>query len=129
MLRLLMLRVGMICLSPRLLTLALALFRGIFVSLKRFVKDPQEVLDYTIDWSQWLVSGDYITAVTATAPTGIVITSPSAASIIGSGVNATATKVWVSGGTAGTSYDIALRVTTNGTRQGERSITIQVKDL
>ena len=94
------------------------------MSLRRFVKDPQEVLDYTIDWSEWLVAGDTITAVTVTPPDGIVTTVPSAPSF-----TTTTTKIWVSGGTAGASYNIACRVTTAGTRQGERSITIQVKDL
>jgi hypothetical protein len=101
------------------------------LTLKRFIKDPQEVLDYTIDWSEWLVSGDTINAVTVTTPTGISTTTsgtpqtPAGPTVI-SGV---ATKIWVAGGTAGTSYNIACRVTTVGTRQGERSITIQVRDL
>ena len=94
------------------------------MALKRFVKDPQEVLDYVIDWSEWLVAGDTINAVTVTTPTGIVTTVPSAPSF-----TTTTTKIWVSGGTAGASYNSACRVTTVGTRQGERSITIQVKDL
>lgn len=94
------------------------------MSLKRFVKDPNEVLDYVIDWSQWLVSGDTITSAVVTAPTGITVTSPSTISW-----TTTKTTVWVSGGTAGSSYDIAIRVTTVSGRQGERSITIQCKDL
>jgi len=101
------------------------------MSLKRFVKDPQEVLDYIIDWSEWLVAGDTINAVTVTTPAGISTTTsgtpvtPAGPTVVGG----TATKVWVAGGTAGTSYDIACRVTTVGTRQGERTITIQVRDL
>lgn len=94
------------------------------MALKKFVKDPQEVLDYTIDWSQWLVTNDTITAASVTAPSGITVTSPVAIQH-----TTTATTVWVSGGTAGSSYDIAVHVTTNGGRQGERSITIQCKEL
>jgi len=100
------------------------------VSLKRFVKDPQEVLDYTIDWSEWLVAGDTINAVTVTTPAGIsTTTGGTPATPAAPSFTTTTTKIWVAGGTAGASYDIACRVTTVGTRQGERSITIQVKDL
>ena len=94
------------------------------MALKRFVKDPQEVLDYVIDWSEWLVAGDTINAVTVTTPTGIVTTVPSAPSF-----TTTTTKIWVSGGTAGDSYNIACSVNNVGTRQVERSITIQINDL
>lgn len=89
-------------------------------TLKKFVQDPDEVLDYTIDWSEWLASGDTIVAATATGPTGITV---------GQTVfTINEVTIWVQGGIAGTSYDIEIHVTTNGGRQGDRTITIQIKD-
>jgi hypothetical protein len=38
-----------------------------------FVKDPSAVLDYTIDWTAWLVAGDTIVAATWTPSSGISI--------------------------------------------------------
>lgn len=94
------------------------------MSIKKFIKDPSAVLDYTIDWSEWLSSNnDTISnASVPSAPSGLTVQSPVTHT-------ATATTVWVSGGTAGTSYDVTVRITTTGGRQDERTITITCKDL
>ena len=91
------------------------------MSLKKFTKDPNAVLDYTIDWSAWLSHQDTITNATATATTGITVNSVSRTT--------TQTTVWLSGGSAGSSYEVTVRITTNGGRTDDRSITIVCKDL
>jgi hypothetical protein len=85
----------------------------------RFIKDPQAVLDYQIDWAAWLGS-DTISASTWTAETGITIASST-------NTTTTAT-VWLSGGTVGTSYVATNHITTAGGRQDDRRIKFEVED-
>jgi hypothetical protein len=84
-----------------------------------FVKDPQAILDYVVDWTDWL-SSDTISVVAWVVPAGI--TNPSI-----SNTTKTAT-IWLSSGTAGNSYDITCRITTAGGRTDERTITVSVRN-
>ena len=84
-----------------------------------FIKDPNAVLDYTIDWSRWLGT-DTISTATWTVQTGIT-------KVTDSKTTTTAT-VWLSGGTAGTDYTVTCRITTVGVRTDDRSIKIQVRE-
>lgn len=90
--------------------------------LRVFTKTPDEVLDFAIDFTAALDSGDSISgAATWTVPSGI---TQGAVSVSG----ATAISFF-SGGTAGGAYVVQCRVTTTpGARQLERAITIQVRD-
>jgi hypothetical protein len=81
-------------------------------------KDPNEVLDYAIDWSQRL-AGDIISISTFTVPTGIVMNSQSH-------TNTMAT-IWLSGGSEGVTYDILNRVVTNGGRTMDQTVELRVK--
>ena len=85
-----------------------------------FIKDPSAVLDYAFDWSGWLQSGETIASYVITADTGIVVDSSAEA-----GGKVT---VWLSGGTAGTSYRVACKITTSAARTDERTVWIQVSD-
>ncbi len=87
--------------------------------LQTFVKDPDAVLDFGFDWSSWLATGETISAATWTVPTGLTKTSQSATSTV-----ATA---WISGGTAGTSYELACKVLTSAGRTDERTMKIIVR--
>lgn len=82
-------------------------------------KDPQAVLDYTIDWSAWL-NGDTIVGSVWTVETGITKTTDSFTS--------TVTTVWLSGGTVGKDYEITNRVTTATGRIDDRTFIIHVED-
>ncbi len=83
-----------------------------------FIKDPDEILDYKVDWSDWLVS-DTINTSTWTVPAGLTA---------GAASNTTTTATqWISGGTAGTTYTVTNRIVTAGLRTAERSITIKVQ--
>jgi diaminopimelate epimerase len=84
-----------------------------------FVKDPNAVLDYKIDWTTWL-STDTIATATWTVPAGI--TQASATN------TTTAATIWLSGGTAGTTYEVVCRVVTSGGRTDDRTIGIRVED-
>ncbi len=80
-------------------------------------KDPQATLDYRFDWSLWLVT-DTIVSVTWTVPSGITQTAAT-------NTTTTAT-IWLSGGSAGTKYTVACRVTTTAGRIDERSLIVSV---
>lgn len=89
------------------------------MSIKTFVKDPDAVLDYTGSWAAWL-KGDTILTSTWEVPTGITKDSDSHTS--------TETLIWLSGGTAGESYQLRNHITTAAGRADDRTITIKVKE-
>ena len=82
-----------------------------------YQKDPDAVLDYTIDWSSWL-GDDTISASSWTVPSGLTKDSDSNTT--------TAATVWLSGGTEGVIYTVTNQITTAGGRTDERSIKILV---
>ena len=90
--------------------------------LARFTKDPQAKLDYSIDWSAWLVSGDPIASV-SWAATGVTVSVSPAPSRSG-GV----TTVWLEGGTAGDDARVACTITTTSGRIDERTIMLRLRD-
>ena len=84
-----------------------------------FVKDPQAVLDYQINWASWL-GVDTISTSTWTLPTGITKASDTRTT--------TTTTIWLSGGTDGSSYNLVNTIVTAGGRTEERTITIVVEN-
>lgn len=85
-----------------------------------YIKDPDAILDYSINWSSWLVTGDTITTSTWTAEDGITIDDDSNTT--------TATTVWLSGGTVGESYSVTNHIVTEDGREDDRTITILVRE-
>ena len=84
-----------------------------------FIKDPDSVLDYTIDWEDWLGS-DTIATSDWTVDTGLTEDSDT---------NTTkAATIWLSSGTANTDYEVTNEITTQGLRTDNRTITIQVRE-
>jgi len=84
-----------------------------------FTKDPNAVLDYSIDWTRWL-AGDQIAASEWIVPSGLTKMADSKTS--------TSATVWLSGGTAGQSYIVTNRITTAAGRTEDRSFTIRVEE-
>jgi hypothetical protein len=85
------------------------------------IKDPDAVLDYTIDWTAWLDDvSDTISSKTIIVPGGI---TNSTSTIVGKTV-----VIWLSGGTAGTTYQVVCRIVTAGGRTDDRSIFIEVRE-
>lgn len=82
-------------------------------------KDPDALLDYAIDWTQWL-DGDTILTSDWTVAVGLTKESQFNTTTVAT--------VWLSGGVAGTSYTVTNRITTAGGRTDDRSITIRVKE-
>jgi len=86
-------------------------------------KDPDEVLDYLLDWSAVpLENGETISESTWESDvSGIAIGSSSIVDC--------STVVWLSGGVAGTSYKLTNHIVTSEAREYDQSVTIRVKDL
>lgn len=83
------------------------------------VKTPNEVKDYSIDWTDRL-AGDTISTSAFTVPSGITLDSQTN--------DTTSSTAWISGGTDGTDYNVTCLVTTAGGRTYEWPIRIQVRD-
>ena len=81
-------------------------------------KDPDDILDYAVDWSEFL-GLDTISASVWVVPTGITKASDSFTS--------TVTTAWLSGGTIRTKYTLVNRITTAAGRQKDQSVAITIK--
>lgn len=93
-------------------------------SLRWPPKDPADVLDYSIDWTEQLAlpaTPDSIATVAWTVPAGLTKGADSHAGGVAT--------VWLSGGVAGTDYAVTCRIVTAGGRTIERSAKLQVKEL
>lgn len=87
-------------------------------------KDPYAVLDYSLDWTNWMPSGDTISALTVTAET---ISGDAAPLTIDSSTNtdyiATAN---ISGGTVGNTYNVEYKIDTTNGLKDSRNFRIKV---
>ena len=99
--------------------------------IESFKKDPNAKLDYTFDWSDWMASGDTITASSYTIETisgddsPLIKSSSPAASFSASASTAT---LWLEDGTAGNKYMVTNQITTDDGRVAENSIVIIIED-
>lgn len=83
-----------------------------------FTKDPDAVLDYSIDWSNWL-GADTISTSTWSVPAGITKDSDTKTT--------TKATIWLSGGTDSSDYELTNRIVTISGRKDDRTITIKVR--
>lgn len=92
------------------------------MSLKWDPKDPDEVVDYQVDWSARLDEGDAIASSTwsVSVGAGLVIASNT--------FSDTTTTVWLSAGDAGVNYTLLNRVTTSGGRTFDQSVKLRIKE-
>lgn len=99
-------------------------------------KDPNEVLEYGFNWSPRGLGTDTITAATGTVvvggadadtPAGLVADSTDVGIVEGAATGQ-GTVTWLSGGVAGTTCEILLRVQTEAGRTLDQTMTIKIKD-
>lgn len=84
-------------------------------------KRPDERLDYDMDFSRWLSSGDsVVSSVNTISGTGATIES--------SEISGTSIKLWISGGTDGESYTVTVEATTAQGRVKESCFRLRVRD-
>ena len=86
-----------------------------------FIKDPDAVLDYSVDWLLWL-AGDEISSSEWLLEEGAVLEQVVASN------TATKTTVWLRGGLAGTTYLVTNRIVTAGGRTDDRTISVKIED-
>lgn len=79
-------------------------------------KDPDSIIDYGVDWSAWLASGETISTSAWVVPTGLTNVSESNTT--------TATAIFVSGGDIGETYTLTNRIVTSAGRTEDRSMLI-----
>jgi hypothetical protein len=93
-----------------------------------FLKDPDATLDYKVDWSGWLQTGETIDTCVVTAETGITVEDGARAPALAD--TDTSVVFWLSGGTAGTEYNVTCQITTDAVpaRTDERTIRVVVKE-
>ena len=89
--------------------------------MRTWDKDPQAVLDWAFDWSNWLATSEAIVGTP-------VITVDSGLTKDSQSNTTTKVTVWLSGGTLATTYKVACRITTNQGRTDERTIGIRITD-
>lgn len=93
------------------------------MTLKWDPKDPDEELDYTIDWTRRLVTGD-----TISTSTWIIDGPDSDLTQTFDSISTVYTIVWLSGGTVGYRYTCTNRVVTSQGRTMDQSVTLRIKE-
>lgn len=81
-------------------------------------KDPNEVLDYQIDWQPRLVD-DPISSSSWVVPSDLIITAQA--------FTEWKTTVWLSGGTEGATYDVLNQIVTAGGRTMDQTVSISIE--
>ena len=88
-------------------------------------KDPDAYLDYVVDWSNWLPTGDIIIGnlwlVSKDSPKDITFSMRYHTN--------TQAKVWIRGGTAKKLYEVVNRITTQDGRITDRTILLKCEEL
>jgi hypothetical protein len=108
------------------------------MSLEFATKQPREVLDYDVDFSEWFAAtpGDDIELVVVEIEGGsgaaddlaTVSTRPAFAFGVPELAPPQYVKVWLEGGVDGVTYKVTVRITTEGGRVKEYDFNIRVKE-
>lgn len=88
---------------------------GIYMPI--WPKDPNDVADYTLYWTNWLMPGETVAAVKYTILSGEL-------SILSDNFGDDYTTAWHFGGVANTNYPVSALMTTSKGRQFERTYEI-----
>ena len=86
-----------------------------------YIKDPDAVLDYSVDWTLWLAGDQIATSQWILEPDTDLVTAANTNT-------ATKSTVWLSGGVAGTTYLATNRIVTIGGRTDDRTISVKVEE-
>lgn len=90
--------------------------------LKPYIKDPNAVLDYIVNWATFL--GADTIASDSWEGTG----GPGGITSVLETNSTTASTIWLSGGTLGQKYALTNRIVTAGGRTEDRTIYVKVKE-
>ena len=84
-----------------------------------FIKSPSAVLDYTLDWSAWLTSGETIATATVTVPEGITLDD--------SDHTGTTVVAWLRGCVVGRQYRATCHIVTSDGREDTRTFNVLIR--
>jgi hypothetical protein len=87
-------------------------------------KDPYAILDYTLDFVDWMPQGDTITSATVTAQTISGDAAPLA--VDSTAVTDYTVTANISAGTAGNTYNVEYKIVTTNGLQDSRNFRIKV---
>lgn len=87
--------------------------------MRTFYKDPEAILDYVWDWTDWL-GNDTISSFQVTPPTDILVEGDPTQ------LDGVVT-AFLKGGTLNKSYIVVCEVVTNGGRTDDRSIRLIIE--
>ena len=97
--------------------------------LAKYEKQPAEVKDYDIDYSEWLAPvADDLDAVTTSVE---CLSDPGDTSlqVDRAPFTATTVKLWISGGTHGARYKVTVTVTTTYERVDQSELIFTIKEI
>ena len=90
--------------------------------LGKFQKQPAEILDYDVDYTEWFSNR-------LDTPASFVLTNDPGITVVGSSRNGNVVKAILSGGLAGEKYKITVRLTTTAGLVKEADFTVTVKEV
>jgi hypothetical protein len=98
------------------------------MALGKFIKSPNEAKRYSIDYVNWLDTGEYLSNATITsAPSTAVNTINIDIDLIP--VGSTSLSYFFFGGDAGVTYKLLVRATTSTGQIKEDTVLLEVKSL
>ena len=89
--------------------------------LGRFTKQPSEVLDYDVDYSDWLEGEDVVDSISVVVDPGITLE--------GHFLQGPVAKVVLSGGVSGNKYKVTVRASTENQLVKEADFLVVVKEF
>ena len=95
--------------------------------LGKFVKSPEEVKRYAVEYVDWLDTAEYLQSATITATP--VTTNPLIFQLQAFTANDTDLSFFVTGGVAGTTYKIVVHATTTNGQVKEDVILLEVRSI
>lgn len=94
------------------------------MALGKFVKSPDEIKRYSVEYVDWLDAGEYIQSTSVTvSPAGPIV------DVQATTANDTDLSFFVTGGTVGTSYRLKTRITTTNGQVKEDIVVLEVRAL
>lgn len=92
-----------------------------------FPKDPASTIDFSINWADWLVEGETISAASWSAEPG-ASGSPDDLQLTSENTAGAVTSVFVAGGETGARHRLTCSIETNAGRTADRSLTLRIME-
>lgn len=90
--------------------------------LGKFTKQPAEVLDYDVNFTDWFSNR-------TDAPASFTVTADSGITVVSSSILGNIVKVVLGGGTTGTKYKVTVLLTTTTALVKEADFVVAVKEI